>query len=399
MTEASEIVRIAARGDGVTADGRFVPFAAPGDAVTSDGAILQGNHHNPPQCAHFPECGGCQLQHLDDESYAGFVRDRITVGLAAQDIAAPDMASVHLSPPRARRRASLRAERRGKRVLIGFNAGASHRIVDMVDCAVLHPALFALVAPLRELLGQVLRDKRVANIRMTLADQGVDLLIDGIEADGLAASEALTAFAAANALARFAIDDGYGPQTRWEPDPATVTLGDVPVHLPYDSFLQATADGEGVLTAAVIDAVGDAPMVADLFSGLGTFALALAGPRKVYAAEAARDAAGALKSAAGRALRPVFVEHRDLYRRPLTTAELDRFGAIILDPPRAGAEEQVKALAGSKVPRIAYVSCNPATFARDARLLVAGGYRLERITPVGQFRWSTHVELAAAFVR
>jgi 23S rRNA (uracil1939-C5)-methyltransferase len=399
MTETSEIVRIAARGDGVTADGRFVPFAAPGDAVTSDGSILLGNHHNPPQCSHFPECGGCQIQHLDDESYAGFVRDRIAVGLSAQDIAAPDFAPVHLSPPRARRRASLRAERRGRRVLIGFNAGASHRIVDMIDCAVLHPALFGLIAPLRTLLGQMLREKRVANIRMTLADQGVDLLIDGIDAEGLAATEALSAFAAANALARLSIDDGYGPQTRWEPDPVTVTLGEVPVPLPHDSFLQATADGEAALVAAVRDAVGDASTVADLFSGLGTFALALSGPRKVYAAEAARDAAGALKSAAGRVFRPVFVDHRDLYRRPLTTTELDRFGAIVLDPPRAGAEEQVKALAASKVPRVAYVSCNPATFARDAKVLITGGYRLERITPVGQFRWSTHVELAAAFVQ
>jgi len=399
MTETSEIVRIASRGDGVTADGRYVPFSAPGDAVTSDGTIVPGSRHNPPQCSHFPECGGCQLQHLDDESYAGFVRDRITVGLAAQDIAIPDIAPVHLSPPRGRRRASLKAERRGHRVLIGFNAGASHRIVDMADCAVLHPALFALVAPLRTLLGQMLREKRVANLRMTLADQGVDLLIDGIDADGLTATEALTEFASANSLARLSIDDGYGPQTRWEPDPVTVTLGGVPVPLPHDSFLQATADGEAVLVAAVIDAVGDASAVADLFSGLGTFALALSGTRKVYAAEAARDAAGAFKSGAGRVQRPVFVDHRDLYRRPLTTAEIDRFGAIVLDPPRAGAEEQVKALAASKVPRIAYVSCNPATFARDAKTLIDGGYRLERITPVGQFRWSTHVELAAAFVQ
>jgi len=399
VTETSEIVRIAGRGDGVTADGRFVALAAPGDAVTPDGHILFGKHHNPPQCSHYPECGGCQLQHLDDESYSGFVRDRIVIGLSAQDIVAPDMPAVHLSPPNARRRASLKAERKGRRVLIGFNAGASHRIVDMADCAILHPALFALIAPLRRLLGPMLREKRVANLRMTLADQGVDLLIDGIDADSLAATESLTDFAAEHGLARLSIDDGYGPQTRWEPDPVTVTLGGVAVPVPHDSFLQATADGESTLRDAVLAAIGDATMVADLFSGLGTFALAIAGPRKVYAGEAARDAAGALKSAAGRAQRPVFVEHRDLYRRPLTTAELDRFDAIVLDPPRSGAEEQAKALAVSRVPRIAYVSCNPATFARDAKLLVAGGYRLTGIVPVGQFRWSTHVELAAAFER
>jgi 23S rRNA (uracil1939-C5)-methyltransferase len=400
MTGQGEaIIRVAARGDGVTADGRFVALAAPGDVVTPDGAIIPGNHHNPPQCPHYPACGGCQLQHLDDESYAGFVTDRIAAAFAGQHLDLPDLAPVHLSPPRARRRASLTAERRGRRVIIGFNEKASHRVVDMVDCAVLRPELLALLGPLRTLLAAMLREKRTAAIVMTLADQGVDLLLDGIEADGLAATEALAAFAEAQGLARLAIDDGYGAQTRWEPDPVTVTLGGVPVPLPHGAFLQATADGEAALVAAVRDAVGDAQTAADLFSGLGTFALALAGPRRVYAAEAARDAAASLKAAVDRTQLPVFVEHRDLYRRPLTTAELDRFGAIILDPPRAGAEDQVRALAGSRVPRIAYVSCNPATFARDARLLIDGGYRLERISPVGQFRWSTHVELAAAFTR
>jgi len=399
VSAPGEIIRIAARGDGVTADGRHIALAAPGDVVTPDGAIRPGSHHNPPQCPHYPACGGCQLQHLDDSSYSDFVRDRIVSALTAQGIALPEFAPVHLSPPNARRRANLKAERRGRRVLIGFNERASHRIVDMAGCAVLHPALFGLIAPLRGLLASMLREKRIVELGMTLADQGVDLSIAGIEADGLAAAEALTEFAQAQGLARLSIDDGYGPQTRWEPEPVTITLGGVAVPLPHDSFLQATADGESALVAAVRAGVGDAATAADLFSGLGTFALALAEGRKVYAAEAARDAAGALKSAAARALRQVFVEHRDLYRRPLTTAELDRFGAVVLDPPRAGAEEQVKALAASRCPRIAYVSCNPASFARDAKMLVEGGYRLERISPVGQFRWSTHVELAAHFIR
>jgi len=149
----------------------------------------------------------------------------------------------------------------------------------------------------------------------------------------------------------------------------------------------------------VEEIVGDAVIVADLFSGLGTFALPLARTRRVYAAEGARDAALALKAAADRARRPIAVEHRDLFRRPLSTGELDRFGAVVLDPPRAGAREQVAALAASKTGRIAYVSCNPSTFARDARTLVEGGWRIEHITPVGQFRWSTHVELVASFAR
>jgi 23S rRNA (uracil1939-C5)-methyltransferase len=183
----------------------------------------------------------------------------------------------------------------------------------------------------------------------------------------------------------------------WEPDPVTVTLGGTPVPLPHGAFLQATAEGEAVLVDAVRRIAGEAAATADLFAGLGTFALAI--PGRVYAAEGARDALLALKSAANRGGRQVFPEHRDLFRRPLTPAELGRFDAVVLDPPRAGARDQVAALAASATPRIAYVSCNPATFARDAKALVEGGYRLSWIQPVGQFRWSTHVELVGAFVR
>jgi 23S rRNA (uracil1939-C5)-methyltransferase len=218
-----------------------------------------------------------------------------------------------------------------------------------------------------------------------------------VEADGLAAAEALSSFAETHRLARLNIDDGYGAQTRWEPEPVTVTLGGVPVPLPENAFLQATAEGEGALVDAVLRAVGGAGVIVDLFAGLGTFALALQG--KVLAVEGARDAALSLKAAANRAQRQLFVDHRDLFRRPLVGSELDRFEAVVLDPPRAGAKEQVPLLARSAVPRIAYVSCNPATFARDAKALSDGGYRLQWIKPVGQFRWSTHVELVGAFAR
>ena len=163
--------------------------------------------------------------------------------------------------------------------------------------------------------------------------------------------------------------------------------------LPIGAFLQATEDGEVALVAAVREAVGEAKRTADLFAGHGTFTLAL--PSQVYAAEASRDAVLALKRAAP----AIAVEHRDLYRRPLDVAELANFDAVVLDPPRAGAVEQVANLAASTVPRIAYVSCNPATFARDAKTLADGGYTLEWARPVGQFRWSTHVELAGCFTK
>ena len=389
----SPIVRIAARGEGVTEDGRFAPLAAPGDLLAEDGTLTPGPHRATPPCRHFPECGGCQLQHLDDASYAGFITDRIAGALAAQGLSA-DIRPPLLSPPRTRRRASLHYDR-GR---LGFSMAGSHQLIDLAECHILAPLLFAVVAPLRKLLAR-LAPKRRVEARLTLADQGVDALLIGVAAEGLAAAEALTAFAQKNGLARLSLDSGLGPETRWEPRPVTVTLGDVPVPLPPGAFLQATPEGEAALVAAVREAVGAAPTLADLFAGLGTFALALSEGRRVYAAEAARDAVLALKSGAGRAQRPVFVEHRDLYRRPLQPAELDRFAAVTLDPPRAGAREQAETLAASAVPVIAYVSCNPSSFARDAKLLVAGGYRIDWVQPVGQFRWSTHVELAARLSR
>jgi 23S rRNA (uracil1939-C5)-methyltransferase len=387
------ILRLAGRGDGVGESGRFHPLTAPGDRVRPDGGVEPGPHRQVPPCRHFPECGGCQLQHVDDEAYAGFLRDRIASALAAQGVPAPDLLPAHISPPNSRRRASLRAERGGA---VGFNAQASHRIVDMRECHILRPELFALVAPLRALLRQ-LEVSATAGVRLTLADQGVDVLLEKVEAQSLASAEALGVFARDHGFARLALDDGYGAQTRWEPEPVTITLGGIPVPLPHGAFLQATEEGEAALVEAVRRAVGKARIVADLFAGLGTFALSLEG--RILAAEGARDAALALKAAADKAQRPVFVDHRDLYRRPLETAELNRFDAVVLDPPRAGAKEQSAEIARSKVPRVAYVSCNPSTFARDAAALTEGGYRFDWVQPVGQFRWSTHVELVGAFSR
>ena len=392
MSDADLIVRIASRGEGVTADGRHAALAAPGDQLLASGALVPGPDHATPPCRHFPTCGGCQLQHVSDAAYATYITDRIVHALHAQGIAAPEIGVPHLSAPRTRRRASLRAERRGRAVLLGFNEGASNRIVDLTECHVILPELFAVIAPLRRLLAVLLRDRGRASVTMARADQGIDLMLGGFEVEGLAAVEALTAFGAIQSLARLSLDEGYGPSVRYAPGPVMVTLSGVPVALPEGAFLQATADGEATLVAAVRTAMSGAGDVADLFAGLGTFALAL--PGKVHAVEGARDAVLALA-----ATQRVAVEHRDLFRRPLAADELSRFDGLVLDPPRAGAKEQVAEIAKSDIPRVAYVSCNPATFARDAKMLIDGGYRLERITPVGQFRWSTHVELAASFRR
>ncbi len=392
MTET--IVRIAAKGDGVTDSGRHVALAAPGDTIDAAGTLTPGPYHRVPPCRHFPTCGGCQLQHLDDASYAAFVRDRVVGALAGQGLEA-EVRPALISPPMTRRRATLHAERRGRGVRLGFAEASSHQLIDLAECHILLPGLFALVAPLRKLLGAMLADRARCDVHMTLADQGIDVLITGKLASGLAAAEAITDFAQTHALARLSVDEGYGAEARWEPQPVTITLGGVPVALPPGAFLQATAEGEAALVTAAREAIGPARLIADLFSGLGTFALAL--PGKVYAAEGARDAVLALKSAS--AGRPVFVEHRDLFRRPLTPAELDRFEAVVLDPPRAGAREQIAQLAQAATPKLAYVSCNPSSFARDAKILCEHGWRLQWVQPVGQFLWSTHVELAAAFTR
>jgi len=385
------VVRIAARGDGVTSAGRHVPFGVPGDAVLDDGALAFGPHHQEPPCRHFPECGGCQLQHADDEAYRGYLVSRVQTALMQHGLETK-VRPAHLSPPNSRRRATLKALKVGLGALIGFNAEQSHRIIDMRECHILRPELFALVDPLRQLLADMLQPKRIAEVQLTLIDGGLDVLLKGIHARRLDEIEQLTLFAMRHDLARLGVDRGLGPEILFEPQLATVTSSGVPVFFPAGSFLQATADGEDALVRAVQETLAGANSIADLFAGLGTFALAT---RAVHAAEASRDAVAALKRAAP----AMAVEHRDLYRRPLDTGELKRFDGVILDPPRAGAAEQVSQLASSRVGRIAYVSCNPATFARDAKTLVDGGYRLGWVEPVGQFRWSTHVELAACFSR
>jgi 23S rRNA (uracil1939-C5)-methyltransferase len=395
----SEVIKLAARGDGVTADGRHVALTAPGDMVDIAAEIIPGPHHVDPPCRHFPKCGGCQLQHVDDTSYADYLIERIGSALAAQKLEIPEIRRPHLSQPRTRRRAALRAERLGKRIVLGFNEAVSHYIVDMRECHILLPELFALVDPLRTLLGTLLGPRKTANIHLTWTDQGADVAIDGITIEGLAMHEALTDFAQGHGLARLAIDEGYGSEPRWEPEPVTTALDGVAVGLPIKAFLQATPDGAAALTDAVREAVGDSATVADLFAGLGTFTLPISATARVLAVEGARDAALALRMAANRTGRQIAVEHRDLFRRPLSGEELGKFDSVILDPPRAGAKEQAPALARADIARIAYVSCNPATFARDAKTLVEGGWTIDWIKPVGQFRWSTHVELAGAFSR
>ena len=393
---SEQIVRVAARGDGVTADGQHVARGVTGDVLHSDGTLERGEHHVSPPCRHFERCGACAIQHCDESVLRQFVTDRVLHAAAGQQVEAEEVLPTHLSPPNSRRRATLHGLKTQRGVILGFHEERARRIVDVQECHVLLPELFALLAPLRAMLTKS-AGRHPLDVSLTQTLRGVDCAIKGLAPEGLEATEAVLDFAQDHALARLSLDQGYGMEAMYDPNPTTIDLSGVQVALPQGAFLQPTADGERTLTSDVKSWLQGSERVADLFAGLGTFAFALAGTTRVEAFEAARDHMLACKQAAGRAQLPVEAHHRDLFRAPLQTDELNRFDAVVLDPPRAGARDQVTTLAQSDVAKIAYVSCNPASWARDGATLIEHGYRLKAVRPVGQFRWSTHVELTSLF--
>lgn len=402
VVQAEEIIRIAAKGDGVGDSGKHHPFAVPGDRVDAEGTITRGPHFVEAPCAHFSACGGCQLQHADEEMLSRFVRERVINAASGQGLEVSEELPAHLSPPRARRRATLHGLRTSKSAVIGFKQSGSHRLVDLNDCHILDPQLNALIAHLRKFASQF-GPRGSFDVGLALCDQGVDCRLTHFSLEGLEATEAALDFARMIGLARLSIDQGFGPETVWEPEPVTVTLSGFPVGLPAGAFLQATRDAENQMVADAQEWLDDAGVIADLFAGLGTFAFALtkggSDGRKILAAEADQAAYLALNGAANRSRGRVHAMHRDLFRNPLQASELNRFGGVLLDPPRAGAKAQVAEIAQSTLSRVVYVSCNPSSWARDAAVLREAGFELARLRPIGQFRWSTHVELTSLFVR
>ncbi len=366
-------------------------------------ALLAAGARAQPVCRHFGDCGGCALQHLSPEAYAAAKLSWLSGALAQQGFKDCDIAPLQRLAPGTRRRARF-ALARGR---AGFHARASHRIVDMAECVVLHPTLFKLVEPLRRLAKEILPPDKEGAATLTLADAGAALLLDLPASPKLAVLEALAYFAEAQDLARlsYCVRSGHDAHAASVPvaqrRPARVVLAGVTVDLPEEPFLQASAEADTVLSNAVLGMVGNSIRIADLYAGLGTFAFALAKKSAVHAVEGDGDSVKALKHAASRAKLAdrVTVEQRDLARRPLPPRELAGFDAVVFDPPRAGAMAQSRELAASSVPLVAAVSCNPATFARDARILADGGYRLGRIQPVDGFIWSANLELVARFER
>jgi len=393
------IDRLGHQGDGIAPGPVFVPLTLPGEVVS--GALDGDRMPNPAivkpsdqrvkaPCPHYKSCGGCSLMHAHDDFVAAWKTQVIANALRAHGLET-DIRPILTSPERSRRRATLAGTRTKKGALVGFSARKSDTIVPIRDCFVLDPALLRTVDALGELTRLGASRSATLSFAMTLTKAGVDLAVTGGKPlDG-------------PLRAALPVVQGHFARLAWDGEPVfmeeppKLPIGPADVTPPPGAFLQATTQGEAALQTAVTDAVDGAGPIIDLFSGLGTFTLPLAQHAPVHAVEGAQTLLDALTHAAHHAtgLKAITTETRDLFRRPLLPDELSKTQAVVIDPPRAGAEAQTRELAKAQVPRIAMVSCNPVTFARDAAILTGAGYSLDWIQPVDQFRWSPHVELAA----
>lgn len=395
------IDRLGHLGDGIAPGPLFAPMTLPGERVSGvpDGARLTDVRIIAPSalrvtapCPHYRACGGCVLQHADDAFVAEWKRDVVRQALAAHGMTA-EFLPVITAPARSRRRASFSARRTKKGALAGFHARASDTVIEVPDCRVLRPDLVALL-PLAEALA-VLGSSRKGelSVQVTLSEGGPDVAVTGGKPLDSDLRSVLGTICDRDRLARIAWD-GEVVALRSAP---VQRLGAARVVPPPGGFLQATIEGEAALLAVVKSIVAGAARVVDLFAGCGTFALPLADRAEVHAVEGDAGMTAALDRAwrDTTGLHRVTVETRDLFRRPLLPDELARFDAAVIDPPRAGAEQQVMELARARVRRVAMVSCNPVTFARDVAVLTRAGYVLGPVQVVDQFRWSPHVELVA----
>lgn len=399
------IRRLGHHGDGIAEGPLFAPMTLPGEVVTgrADGQRLEDVRVITPSedrvkapCRHFKACGGCALQHAADDFVAQWKVDVVRHALESHGLET-DFRPIATSPPQSRRRATFAARRTKKGALAGFHASGSDVIVEIPDCQLLHPDLMAGL-PVAEALAVLGASRKTPlAVTVTLSNTGLDVAVsEGKPLDGPLRS-ALAQLCERFGLARLSWNS---EQIAMRLPPAQ-TFGAADVVPPPGAFLQATRAGELALLEAVREGVGSAGQIADLFAGCGTFSLPLAENAAVHAVEGDAEMTAALDAGWRKAkgLKPVSTEARDMFRRPLLPDELKRFDAVVIDPPRAGAERQVAELSEAKVPRIAFVSCNPVTFARDAQNLCASGYRLNWVQVVDQFRWSAHIELAASFTQ
>jgi len=397
------VLRLGYQGDGIAEGPIFAPRTLPGEVI--DGEV-SGNRIEAPKiitpstnrvaalCRHYKSCGGCSLQHASNAFVADWKQDVVRTALAAQHIEA-DLRQTQTSEPRTRRRAVLTGRRTKKDALVGFHARGADTITEVPDCHLLHPDLLAVIPALRALT--VFGTTRKGELRFTVtrSEVGVDVAVTGAKPLDGQMLMTLAAMAGEHGLARLT----------WDNEPIVdiaapyQMFGTTRVVPPAGAFLQATKEGENALISAVLETVSGAKTVLDLFAGCGTFTLPIAANAEVHAVEGDAAMLKALdqgwRQATG--LKRVTTEERDLFRRPLLPDEIKRFDAVVIDPPRAGAVHQIKELADAKPQKIATISCNPVTFAQDAKTLIDAGYEMGRIDVIDQFRWSTHVELAASF--
>lgn len=399
------IARLGHLGDGIAPGPVFVPMALPGEVVEGevDGErmpepkiVVPSPHRVRAPCRHYRACGGCALMHASDPFVADWKIDIVRQALAAQGLEAA-FRPVLTSPPRSRRRATFSGRRTKQGAVVGLHGRRSGTVVEVPDCRLMHPDLAALLPVLTEITMAGGSRKAALALSATVTEAGIDLAVRGGKPLDQSLFSILSEIAGQAGLARL-----------WWDDEAIVTrhpplrrFGAARVVPPPGAFLQATEAGEAALVAAAAEAVAGARRIADLFAGCGTFALPLAERAEVHAVEGSGAMVAALDAGwrGAEGLHRVSTEIRDLFRRPLLPDELNRFDAAVIDPPRAGAQAQCAEIAASAVPVVAAVSCNPATFARDARILTDAGFRIDWIQVVDQFRWSPHVELSARLSR
>jgi 23S rRNA (uracil1939-C5)-methyltransferase len=350
-----------------------------------------------PVCEHFGTCGGCALQHWSLAEYHLWKRSLVVEALAQANIVAPvsDLVDAHGA---GRRRAVFHARRGVHDILeVGFAAPRAHHVVAIDACPILAPGLGGALGAAWAIAEILKPAGKPLDIQATATDSGLDVDIRG---SGALSPDRMTALARLAETRKLARLTRHGELVAQQGQPF-LKIGKAEVPLPPGAFLQATAEGENVLARMVTQYARKAKNVADLFAGIGTFALRLAEQARVAAADSESSAVKALEQAAGKAsgLKPVATQTRDLFRRPFMSAEMKAFDAVVFDPPRQGAEAQARELAKSAVPIVIAVSCDAATFARDSKILIGGGYKLDAVTPVDQFRYSHHVEIVAKFER
>lgn len=400
-----KISRLGLKGDGITEDNLFAPFTLPGEVVSGDVSKDQLTHikrlsDSPsritPVCQHFGTCGGCTLQHASDEFLADWKAGTIRRALAAQGIEAP-FRPTDTSPAASRRRATFSAKRTKKTTQVGFHKRGSAEIFELKECHLLTPGIMEALPACHAFAGLGATRKTEIKISVTHSAVGPDIDVrDAKELDGPLRGR-LANLAAEHNLARL----GWNGEQVVDRKRPTHMIGKAQVLPPSGAFLQATPHGQAALVAAMQEAVGKSKRVLDLFSGCGTFALPLSEKAEVHAVEGIAEMLKAMDAGwrFAKGLKTVTTEARDLFTRPLVPLELRKFDAVVIDPPRAGAKTQMAEIVNSEINLVGAVSCNPVSFARDAKILIDGGFTLEWVLPVDQFRWSGHVELAAKFSR